>query len=209
MALAVGISALLTLLLTSAACTDRAEPTPDGGPSITTSSPTSSTPTSPSITPDGTPTAETVPAYLGKYSPQEQKAYRAAVKDRERFADHQAAIFRRSRATPQARTYYMRRTASWQTYWARLRQFDAEDITVKGRSKVIRVRPSKIRLAQDGSGTVTLHVCGSNAGLRVFQRGELSPQPNRRPSIVEVAMVKLRGESWWRVLYEKVRDRSC
>jgi hypothetical protein len=50
----------------------------------------------------------------------------------------------------------------------------------------------------------TLDVCGVSTGVKVSQNGSPIPQPKPVPTIVRVGMVKLDGESHWRVLYERV-----
>lgn len=148
------------------------------------------------------------PSYLGEYTSKERRAYGDAVAARSRFASRQTAFYSRGKATPQAKSYYRQYTASWRSYWARLRQFDDQGIKVLGRSKVIRVRPTDIAL-RGGSGSISLEICGDGDNVDVLQRGRPIIQPPRGPSIVRVAMVKLEGEDWWRVLYERPAERKC
>lgn len=80
-------------------------PTASGSPTGTT---TQTLPTSPATSP--------VPPYLSEYSDRERRAYRDAVDDYEAFADRNAALVRKGRATPAARRFYQQATASWQSY---------------------------------------------------------------------------------------------
>lgn len=185
-------AALATIVvLTCAGCSgDRS---PSAG---STTSPTASTSSSSNPTP--------VPAYLESFSKTERRAYAAAVHDYKRFSDRHAQIMAAGKATPQAKRFYRRYTADWQTYWATLRQREANGVRVLGKGETLRTRPSRIRVHGDGTGSVGLNVCGVSSGVKVLQKGTPVPQPKPTPRIVRVGMVQLEGDMRWRVLYERV-----
>ena len=160
--------------------------------------------TSPSSSPSSSPSTPSVSEYLVKYSEEERAAYDAAVEDYAAFSDRNAEIYRVGRATPAAKAYYMKSTSAWQTYWAKLREFDSQGIRVVGRGEVIRIRPSGIRVDPDGGGQVDLRVCGVSTGVQVIQDGEVVPQPSPKPTTTRVRMVKLPGEASWRILFDRV-----
>lgn len=170
-----------------------------------TTSPTlSDSPTSPSSSPSSSPSTPSVSEYLVKYSEEEREAYEAAVEDYATFSDRNAELYRVGRATSAAKAYYMKSTSAWQTYWAKLREFDSQGIRVVGRGEVIRIRPSGIRVDPDGGGQVDLRVCGVSTGVQVIQNGEVVPQPSPKPTTTRVRMVKLPGASSWRILFDRV-----
>ena len=166
---------------------------------------TEPTPSAPSASPaSSSGGSTTVPAYLANFSARERRAYGEAVGDYRRFGAGQAAIMALGKATPTAWRFYHRYTADWQTYWATLRQRERQGIRIKGHGTVIRFRPGKVAVDRDGTGNITLKVCGIPTGVRVLQSGTPIPQPRPTPRIVGVEMVRLQGESRWRVLYERV-----
>lgn len=169
-------------------------------------SPSTSAPSSSPV--DTSPRTPSVPSYLQSYGPRERNAYEAAVLDRKQFAARQSKLYSRGEATQSARRFYQKYTSSWPSYWGRLRQFDSQGIRVSGRSQVLSIRPTEIRLEQ-GSGSIVLEVCGDGASVKVTQRGATVRQPQREPSLVRVAMVKLARDNWWRVLYERPLERRC
>ena len=132
----------------------------------------------------------------------ERAAYEAAVAAYEDFSDRNAELVRKGKATPEAREFYQEATAGWQSYWARLQQFDSRDIRVVGRADVLRVRPASIEL-DDGGGQVDLRVCSTSEGVRVLQSGSPMPQPSPKPTITKVSMVQLPDESSWRILSDR------
>jgi len=148
-----------------------------------------------------------VPPYLKKYTRDERAAYLAAVDDYQRFAGRNATFYRVGKATPAARNYYMRATSAWQSYWAKLRQFESRGIRVLGKARTIRMRPGSVRLLKEGGGEVDLRICASSKGVRVIQQGEEVPQPGAKPVTVLVQMVLLRDESTWRILSDRVGPR--
>ena len=193
-----GVIATL-LVLSCASCTNSADP-PSSSPTPASSS---TAPTAPTSSP--TPSA---PAYLSKYGDKERKAYAHAVSAYELFAEEQAKILAVGKATPKAKRYYEKYSGDWLTYWNVLRQREADGIRIEGRGETLRVRPARIKLGDDGSGSVDLRVCGVASGVKVFQRGTPIPQPNPTPKIVKVSLFQLTGESWWRVFLERVGG-SC
>ena len=192
-----------TCLLSLAAC-DGDEPVPPSATRAPTASTSPSTTSSSSPTASSRPNASPVPPYLAEYSGGERKAYEEAVASYERFSTRNAELFRKGRATPAAKAFYKRSTAAWQSYWARLRDFEARGLRVIGRGEVLGVRPAAIRLDQDGGGQVVLRVCSVATGVRVLQDGQPVPQPSPKPTITRVAIVQLPGESSWRVLADRV-----
>jgi hypothetical protein len=169
-------------------------------------SPSTSAPSSSPV--DSSPRTTRVPSYLRPYTPRERNAYEAAVLNRNQFAKRQSHLYSRGEATQSARRFYQKYTASWPSYWGRLRQFDSQGIRVSGRSEVLRIRPTQISVER-GSGSIVLKVCGDGASVKVTQRGAPVRQPKREASLVRVAMVKLAGDNWWRVLYERPLERRC
>lgn len=190
-----------TMLVLSCASCSQADVPPSTAPSPSSSASSPTAPTS-SATPS-------VPSYLTKYSPDERTAYDAALADRRRFSNRQAAIYEQGDATPSAKAFYRKYTSSWQSYWGRLRQFEEQGIRVVGRSEVISIRPVEIRLGRQGTGSIMLDLCGEGGAVKVIQNGTPVAQPSRKPSIVKVAMVKLEGERRWRVLYERAAEQQC
>lgn len=180
-------------LLSLAAC-DGDEPASSAVTSTPTSTPSRSEPT--------------VPAYLAKYSENEREAYDEAADAYEAFSDRNAELVRKGRATPEARAFYREATAAWQSYWARLMDFDSRGIRVLGRAEVLRVRPSAIKIDEKGGGQVDLRVCSIATGVRVTQDGRPMPQPSPKPTITRVSMVKLPAESSWRILSDRAGG-SC
>jgi hypothetical protein len=73
--------------------------------------------------------------------------------------------------------------------------------------KTLWIRPAGIRLDSDGGGQVTLKTCGVSEGVKVFQNGEPVTQPEPKPTIVRVRMVRLANGAAWRVLSERVGAR--
>lgn len=149
-------------------------------------------------------TPAAVPAYLKRFSEAEQQAYGDAVDAYRQFSDQQAIYMAAGKATPEAKRFYVRRTAAWKMFWATLQQREANNVRVKGKGKVLRIRPTRIHLHGDGSGSVNVNVCGVSTGVKVFHDGTPVPQPKPVPTTVRVEMVKLDGEQHWRVLYERV-----
>lgn len=200
------ISVVVTLLvLACASCTDADDPpssvaTPrDPSPQ---SSPSSSSPSASS------PRPEPVPPYLKGYTPRERRAYGSTVAAYADFTRQQAQILAIGRAVPEARRYYRAQTGDRLTYWNRLRQREADGIKIKGQGELLRVRPARIRLANDATGTVDLRACGVARGVKVFQNGELIPQPTPAPKIVSVRLVRLTSQAPWKVFWERVGG-SC
>ena len=181
------------VVLSCAGCADDGSPKADPSPSPSTSMPASTA---------TTPTA--VPAYLDRFSERQRQAYDDAVQAYQDFAGQQATYMAAGEATPAAKRFYVRHTADWQTFWATLQQRESDGVRVEGTGKTLRTRPTKIRLYGDGTGSVNLDVCGVSTGVKVSQNGSPIPQPKPVPTIVRVGMVKLDGESHWRVLYERV-----
>jgi hypothetical protein len=169
------------------------------------------------VTPESSPTptlsdisespSDPVPSYLQGLTEREREAYKVSLSTYERFSARQAEIMQTGRATPAAKAFYRANTAAWMTFWATLRQRDADGIHIEGKGRVIRVRPGSIRLDKSGAGTVALRVCGVADGVKAFKNGKEIQQPTPTPHIVNVAMVKLDGESKWRVLSERVGPR--
>jgi len=116
---------------------------------------------------------------LTKYTAKERKSYAEAVRAYEIFADHQAKILAIGEATLEAKRYYEKYSGDWLTYWNVLRQREADGIRIKGRGETLRVRPARIKLGDEGSGSVDVRVCGVSSGVKVFQRGAPVPQPPR------------------------------
>lgn len=154
------------------------------------------------------PSESATPSHLTKYNPDERKAYTEAVSAYEKFADEQAKILAVGKATPKAKRYYEKYSGDWLRFWNVLRQREADGIRIRGRGETLRVRPARIKLGNDDSGTVELRVCGVSTGVKVFQDGTPVPQPSRTPKIVKVTLFRLTGETWWRVFLERV-GRSC
>lgn len=165
---------------------------------------------SPSSTANSTPepSESATPSYLTKYTPDERRAYADAVGAYEKFAEKQAKILAVGKATPEARRYYEKYSGDWLRFWNVLRQREADGIRIKGRGETLRVRPIRIKLGADGSGSVDLRVCGVSTGVEVFQDGTPISQPPPTPKIVKVSLFRLTGETWWRVFLERV-GRSC
>ncbi len=194
------------LVLSCASCTDNAVPRSSSSSHTTTAS----SPRAPSSSPiaPSTPSTSTVPPYLAKYSSEERKAYAEAVAAYDHFADEQAKILAVGKATPQAKRYYKKYSGDWLTYWNVLRKREADGIQIEGRGQTIRVRPTRIKLGDDGSGSVELRVCGISKGVKVFQNGKPIRQPKPTPKIVNVSLFRLADETWWRVFLERVGP-SC
>ncbi|WP_310961362.1 hypothetical protein [Nocardioides terrisoli] len=153
----------------------------------------------------GTPSPTTSsPAYLAGYSARERKAYAAAVDSYESFSRTQEVLLAKGKATSRARTFYKKYTADWRSYWARLDQRQQAHLRVVGRSRTISIRPGKVGVAPDGSGAITLRVCGVARGVKVIQHGTPVPQPTATPHLVKVVMVRTPPESWWRVFRERL-----
>lgn len=189
------VAMLLALVCGGCQGADRPADRPQSAPS----SPVASSPAAaPSVT------AATIPAYLKKYTKSERRAYDAAVKDYRRFTAREASFMATGEATGEARRFYRKYTADWRSFWNTLREREASGIRIKGSGEMLRVRPSHIEADAAGGGTVELRVCGVSTGVRVFQRGSPVPQPSPSPTIVQVSMVKLPGDAWWRVLYLRV-----
>lgn len=182
------------VVLTSASCSQDGTEPPAAG---STPDATASTPTSSSTT------HTAVPAYLEKYTPEEREAYESALEDYAKFSEAQVRIAEVGKATAKARRFYQRYTADWQTYWARLRQWDAAGIRVEGRGRRLWTRPSLIRVDSDG-GTIDLLICGTSRGVKVFEGESRVPQPSPKPNVVRVSLVQLSGEDWWRVLLSRI-----
>ena len=190
------VIAAITAVLLCSACNGK----PDAG-MTPTGSPT------PSLSDASESPTQVVPTYLQDLTHRQRSAFSGALRAYHAFLAEQSKIVTSGKATPAARLYYQRRTADWQTYWATLQQRVADGISIRGTGRVIRVRPGNIRLHADDTGTVGLQVCGSSKGVRVFDDGKELPQPTAEPRTVKVAMVKLHGESGWRVLYERAGAR--
>lgn len=188
------------LVLSCASCTQT------GNRPSTIPSATSSTGSAPAPSKPATPA---IPSYLKTYTHDERNAYASALIARQHFYDRQAGIYAKGRATPGAKNFYRKYTSSWQSYWTRLRQFQTQRIRVIGRSDVISIRPAKISLGDRGGASITLKVCGDGRPVKVMQGGSPVPQPTRKTSIIEVSMVKLADENWWRVLYEHATEQPC
>jgi hypothetical protein len=171
----------------------------DGSPSA---DPTASAPTSEATTTSATPSP--VPAYLEGFSAEERQAYDDAVQAYEAFSDQQATFMAAGKATAEAKRFYRRQTADWRTFWATLQQRESNGVRIKGAGETLRIRPAKIRLHDDGTGSVSLNVCGISSGVRVLQNGTPVPQPKPVPRIVRVGMVSLDTGPRWLVLYERV-----
>jgi hypothetical protein len=187
-------SIIVTACLLSLAACDADEPAPSAA------SPTQATSSS--------PVEPIVPRYLVDYSEDEREAYDDAVVAYEAFADRNAELVRKGRATSEAREYYQRATAGWQSYWARLMDFDSRGIRVIGRADVGRIRPAAIKLDEKGGGQVDIRVCSIAAGVRVIQDGQPMPQPSPKPTVTKVSMVKLPSGSSWRILSDRAGG-SC
>lgn len=186
------------LVLSSASCTQTDDP-----PSSTPTPSSSSSPSTPS-----TPAAPSVPSYLKKYTVAERKAFAEAVSAHEAFADEQTKILSAGKATPKAKRYYEKYSGDWLRFWNVLRQREADGIRIEGRGETLRVRPARIKLGDDGSGSVDLRVCGVSTGVEVFQNGTPIPQPTPTPKIVKVSLFRMAGETWWRVFLERLGG-SC
>ena len=148
--------------------------------------------------------ADTGPAYLQDYSDEERAAYTEAVEDYGAFSRRLAAINAAGTATPRAKALFKKKTAAWQTYWARLRANERRGIQIVGMGRTLHTRPVDVRIDPDGGGQVALRVCGISEGVKVLQDGEPVSQPSPKPTIVRVQMVKLPDETQWRVLSERV-----
>jgi hypothetical protein len=184
------VTACVTLL---AAC--------DGNePGTPTPTPTSSTSASSA---NSSPTKPALPPYLANLSEAERAAYGAAVRDYQGFSNRNADLYREGTATPEAKAFYKRATAAWQSYWARLVAFDSRGIRVIGRGQVVRTRPAVVRIGRNGGGEVGLRVCSVARGVKVLQNGKPVPQPAPTPTITRVSMVKLPNEKSWRVLSDR------
>ena len=105
------------MVLSCAGCSLGGSPSADPSTSPMTSSPTPTT---------ATPTA--VPAYLERFSAAERQAYADAVQAYKDFSDQQDTYMASGKATPEAKRFYRRNTADWQTFWATLRRWDRDDI---------------------------------------------------------------------------------
>jgi hypothetical protein len=192
-----GVLVVATILvLTCASCDQSDSPTTaPSSPSVRTTSPP--TTTSPSSSP-------TVPPYLSGYPADERTAYDGAVRAYAAFSDREAKIFATGKATPAAKRFYVRYSGDWLTYWNQLRQRERDKLRIVGRGHTLRVRPVAINLGKDGSGTVELRVCGIARGVKAFQGSTEIPQPTPKPWLVRVKVIRLKGESRWRVFSERL-----
>lgn len=169
--------------------------------------PETETPVAPSPSESSASPAPSIPAYLAKLEPDERKAYRDARRGYERFAARQAELYEAGEAATDAKAFYERATADWQSYWAKLQNFSQQGYQTEGRGKTLRTRPAAIRLDDDGGGQVDLRVCSIARGVQVQQNGTPVPQPSPKPTLVTVRMVQIPDETTWRVLFEMVGSR--
>jgi hypothetical protein len=173
-------------------------------PGTPTQAPTSST--SPSSA-TASPTSSAVPPYLVRYSAAQRAAYVQALDAYRAFSVRQAQFNAAGEATHEAKLFYQHKTAAWQTYWARLRANEQRGLQIFGMGRTLWTRPAGIRLDADGGGEVTLNACGISRGVKVFENGRPVAQPEAKPTIVRVRMVRLRDGAPWRVLSERIGSR--
>jgi hypothetical protein len=191
--------AVAACLLLVASC-DGGEP---DAPNPTSTSTSTALPSSATAS----PTTVAVPPYLARYSAHERTAYVRAIAAYRAFSVRQAQFNTAGEATREAKLFYRNKTAAWQTYWARLRANEQRGLQIFGMGKTLWIRPVGIRLDAGGGGEVTLKTCGVSKGVKVFQNGEPLAQPEPKPTIVRVRMVRLTDAALWRVLSERVGAR--
>lgn len=190
------ISLATLVLLACAACSPSADEPPTPAP------PRSAAAASP------TPSAS-VADEMASYSPEERAAYAGALPAYERFTAANDRFLAQGKTTKPASNFYQRYSIDWVDAWANLAQLANNDVTVKGRTRVLWVRPASIDVAPSGRATVRLLRCIDESQLSVRQAGQVVEQPQlQTPHVYQLRLIRKPSERHWRAGSAK-QGKAC
>ena len=100
------------------------------------------------------------------------------------------------KATTEAKAFYQEHALIWAVYWDNLRTIEANSIIVKGGSRDIWVKPTRIKFGPDGSASVTVTRCVDNSHLVVVQDGKTVPQDGDVRGVSSVELSRFKDAPW-------------